>query len=130
MRAGPLDRLITIQRNTTTAGEDGHPIASWSTVGPLRRSASVRAISGDERFTAPQYVASEQVEFRIRYALAVAEVTPLDRIIYPALTEAEAAESPAAEIETRRIYDIMAAPEIGRREGLLIKAVRRSDVTT
>lgn len=130
MRAGPLDRLITIQRNTPTPGEDGHPSDSWSSVGALRRHASMRPVRGDERFTTPQYVALEQIEFRIRYAVAVSALTPLDRIIYPALTEAESGSSPPVMIETRRIHDILAVHEIGRRDGLQILTARRADVVT
>lgn len=129
MQAGRLDRLITIQRNASTAGEDGQPVESWSVVGTARRPASMRPVRGDERFTAPQYVASEQVEFRVRYADTVAELTPLDRIVYPAFTSAES-DSPPTDIETRRIYDVLAVHEIGRREGLQIITARRADVTT
>lgn len=129
MQAGRLDRLITIQRNTPTSGEDGQPSDSWATVGALRRHASVRPVRGEERFTADQFVALEQIEFRIRYADTVADLTPLDRILYPALTEAEVGSSPPTTIETRRIYNIMAVHEIGRREGLQILTARRADVT-
>ncbi len=124
MQAGRLDRLITVQRKTQTIGEDGHPTDVWSTLGAQRRPASVRPVRGDERFTAPQYVASEQVEFRIRYADTVDDLTPLDRIIYPALEP----DSPSDPVETRRQYDILAVHEIGRNEGLLIFTARRSDV--
>lgn len=130
MQAGRLNRLITIQRNTQTSGEDGHPSDSWAAVGALRRHASLRPLRGEERFTAPQFVATEQVEFRIRYADTVAELTPLDRVIYPALTEAEFGSSPVFVIPTRRMYDIIAAHEIGLREGVQIFASRRADVTT
>lgn len=125
MRSGRLDRRITIQRSTVSYGTDGHEAHSWSSVGVLRRPASLTALRGEERFTAPQYVAKEQVEFRIRFDGDVEGVSPLDRIIYPALE----ADSPVdSTIETRRLYDIIAVHEIGRREGLRILAARRSDV--
>ncbi len=130
MQAGRLDRMITIQRSTPTNGDDGQPVESWATVGDLRRPASMRPVSGEERFDAPQYVANDQIEFRIRYATVVAELTPLDRIIYPAFTAAEIADSPMPDVETRRIHDIIAVHEIGRREGLQIITARRSDVLT
>lgn len=126
MRAGPLDRLITIQRNTPTSGEDGQPSDSWATVGVLRRHASMRPVRGEERFMTPQFVALEQIEFRIRYSGAVANLNPLDRIIYPALTTAEVDDDAA--ISGRRIHDVMVVHEIGRREGLLITTSRRVDV--
>lgn len=129
MQAGRLDRLVTIQRHTTALGDDGHPTDSWSTLGEQRRPASMRPLRGDERFSAPQYVASEQVEFRIRYAATVDDLSPKDRIIYPAFTDAEVGASPSPDAETRRVYDIIAVHEIGRREGLQIFTARRSDVT-
>ena len=100
---------------------DGQPIDAWTTVEPLRRPAALEPVRGEERFTAPQYVARDQVTFEIRYDQSVVNLNPLDRIIHPALS----ADSPA---ETREIYDVMAVQEIGRRRGLLILAARRSDV--
>ena len=123
MRAGILDRLITIQRNTSSTGPDGHPTDSWTTVDPLRRPAALKPVSGEERFTAPQFVAREQVTFQIRYDASVVSLNPLDRIIYPALS----ADSPPV---TREVYDVVSVDEVGRREGLLILAARRSDVPT
>lgn len=125
MRAGRLDRRITIQRSTSTSSDDGHPTESWATVGELRTPADVVPLSGDERFSAPQLVSREQVEFFVRYSEALSSLSPVDRIIYPAFE----ANSPQS-AETRRIYDILAVNEIGRREGLRIKAARRSDVAT
>jgi head-tail adaptor len=130
MQAGRLDRLITIRRNTPTTGSDGGQIDSWSNIGGLRRPASMRPLSGDERFNDPQYVAKEQIEFRIRYADSVADLTPLDQVIYPALTAQEIADSPQPDLEERRIHDVLAVHEIGRREGLQIVTVRRADVTS
>jgi len=126
MRAGRLDRMITIQRGGSSVGDDGHPVDSWSILGTLRRPASMVPIRGEERFSAPQFVAREQVEFRVQYAAVIADLTPLDRIIYPAFE----ADSPLTDPETRRVYDIMAVHEIGRREGLQILTARRADVTT
>ena len=126
MRAGRLDRLITIQRKTETYSSSGAPMDGWAVVGVTRRAASYRPLRGDERFSDPQRVADEQVEFSIRYSTDVAELSPLDRIIYPALSGDSPGDVPA----TRHIYDILAVPEIGRREGLRITAVRRADVTS
>lgn len=125
MRAGRLDRMITIQRKVETESPSGEPIATWTNIA-LRRSASYRSLRGGERFTAEQYVANEQVEFQIRFSSDVAGLSPLDRIVYPALQ----ADSPPNEPETRRIYDVIDASEIGRREGVRVVAVRRADVTS
>ena len=128
MQAGKLDRLITIQRATKTQGLDGHPSEAWTSIGALRRPASMRPLRGDERFNDPQWVANEQIEFRVRYASGIADLEPKDRIIYPAITSAELNDSPQPDVEERRIHDIIAVHEIGRREGLQIITVRRTDV--
>lgn len=125
MRAGRLDRLITIQRKSVTASDSGEPQESWATVGTLRRAASMSPVKGDERFSNPQINALEQVEVRVRYSADVAALTPQDRIIYPALEEASPENTPAG----RNIYDVLAVHEIGRREGLQIITQRRPDVT-
>lgn len=124
MRAGRLDRLMTIQRKTVTASDSGEPVETWTTI-VERRAAGYRPLKGDERFTGEQVIGTEQVEFRIRYSSNVAALSQQDRIIYPALAD----ESPEDEPDTRNIYDVLAVHEVGRREGLLIITQRRSDVT-
>jgi SPP1 family predicted phage head-tail adaptor len=121
MRAGRLDRKIDLQRFETTYSPSGSPIEEWSNIA-ARLSASIIPISGDELYGAPQEVASEQVQFEIRYSQAVADLSPLDRVIYPALDDEE-------EITERRICDILAVHEIGRRQALRIVAKRRVDVS-
>lgn len=122
MRAGRLDRRITIQRFTTEYSPSGHPNKVWSDL-VSRRWAQVSPVRGEERFSAPQLAAKEQVEFRIRWGQAVADVNPRDRIVYPAVEPG----SPAEEIDEARLYDILAVHEIGRRDGLRIIAARRVD---
>ena len=124
MRAGRLDRLITIQRKIVIESASGEPIETWTTI-INRRAAGYRPVKGDEQFTGKQLIGREQVEFRIRYSADVAALSQQDRIVYPALAD----ESPEDEADTRNIYDILAVNEIGRREGLLITTQRRSDVT-
>lgn len=125
MRAGPLDRLVTIQRKTLSESPSGEPIESWANIAD-RRPASMAPVRGEERFGGDQYVASEQIEFRIRYSSSLADLSPLDRVIYPALDN----EDPPANPVTRRVHEVMAVHEIGRREGLRILTARRPDVTT
>ena len=119
--------MVTVQRSSSSYGPDGGSLNAWSVVGPYRRPADVRPLQGDERFTAPQFVAREQVEFQLRYDDAIADLNPLDRIVYPAMSSSEV-DSPLGEIATRRKYDIMAVHEIGRREGLRVIAARQADV--
>jgi head-tail adaptor len=124
MRAGRLDRLITIQRKTVTSTDSGDVVETWTTL-VERRAAGYRPLRGEERFGGEQIVGTEQVEFRIRWSANVAELSQRDRIVYPALAD----ESPEDEPDTRNIYDVLAVNEIGRREGLTIVTQRRADAT-
>ena len=60
----------------------------------------------------PQLVAKQQSEFQVRWSPDIADLSPLDRITYGG-----------------SVYDIAAVHEIGRREGLRVIAVRRTDTT-
>lgn len=122
MRAGRLDRTIAIRRRSLTYSESGEPIDGWADISV--RPASVSPVAGDERFAGDQWVAKEQVEFRIRWADVVSDLSPLDQIIYPYTP----GDSPASSIPANRTYDIMAVNELGRHEGLRIMAARRADV--
>jgi SPP1 family predicted phage head-tail adaptor len=122
MRYGRLDRRITIQRKIVTSSPSGQPIETWVDLDP-RRWASVNPVSGDERFTEPQLAGKQQTEFQVRYSADVASLTPLDRIVYPAIEPA----SPPPEIPPATIYDVLAVHEVGRREGLRIITSRRAD---
>jgi head-tail adaptor len=116
--------VITIQRKTSSISASGGVTEAWETIA-ARRAASMLPVRGDERFDTAQTVALEQIEFRIRYAADVADLSPQDRIIYPALGADSPQETPAG----RAIHDVLAVLEIGRREGLQIFTQRRADVT-
>lgn len=127
MKAGRLDRLITIQTKTETVSAAGGVTQAWATIAQ-RRPASVSPVRGDERFATPQIVAADQTEFRIRYSSNVAALhAGQHRVIYPALTDAEVAEG--GDVATNRIFDIAAVHEAGRLEGLRLIANRQADVT-
>lgn len=86
------DEIITIQRKTDTQSGSGEPQEAWLSIA-ARRPAGMRPIKGQESDQAnPQEVAGEDVEFRIRYSNDVADLTPLDRIIHPALVVDEEPE--------------------------------------
>jgi SPP1 family predicted phage head-tail adaptor len=116
-----LDRKIDIERATITQTASGQQIETWEKLASVL-SAAVTPVRGDERFTSAQFVAKQQVEFLIRWSLDVADVNPLDRIIYPASSDAD-----SPELEPQ-IFDIIEVGEVGRREGLKIIAARRSEV--
>lgn len=128
MKAGTLDRRVSIQRRTLTQASDGSEIETWANIS-VRRPASMYPVKGEERFANPEKTAREQIEFRVRYSSDVAALTPVDRLIYPALTDAQAADASYV-IPTRSIHDVLFVLEIGRRQGLKIVTERRSDVTT
>ena len=124
MRAGNLDRLITIQQKVTAQNDFGEEVASWFTVKDRLR-AGYRVLRGEERFAGDQLIARDQVEFRIRYQSDLAALSPLYRVIYPALP----LDPEDADVETSTVYDILEVAEIGRREGFRIAAQRRPDVS-
>jgi head-tail adaptor len=121
MRAGRLDRKIELQRKTTSLSASGSSIETWSTF--ATRWASVAPVRADERFSAPLLVARQQAEFQVRWSQDIADLSPLDRIVYPPVPDT----SPPTPIPSTSIYDIVEVHEIGRREGLKIIAVRRAD---
>lgn len=100
MRAGKMDRLITIQTFTTTQNDYGEPVETWTTL------ASVWAervpMSGREAFAADQLAALSLVKFKIRYR---SDVDTKNRIL-----------------DAGSYYDIRSVGIIGRNEGLEITA--------
>jgi len=128
MQAGKLDRKITIQRKSSTLSESGDPVDTWTNLA-IRRSASMWTFRGTEGFANPEETSYEQVEFRVRYSADIVDISPKDRIIYPALTEAQAADVGYV-VPGRSIYDVLSVLELNRREGLKIITQRRPDLTT
>jgi len=105
MRAGALDRRILIQRPEQTQDEHGQPVVVWTLFADV--AAEVRPLRGVERFTAQQVAADIDTVFRIRW---LPGISPVMRVLYDG-----------------RVYDIKAAPEIGRRDGLEIHAKARAE---
>lgn len=133
MIAGRLDRSVTILRKSLSLSASGEAIETWSPV-ILAVAASMAPLKGEERFAGEQHVALEQIEFRVRWRAELATLSPLDRIVEPALAVTDLQASPAdtvleSEIPDRRQYDVLAVHELGRREGLRIIATRRVDET-
>jgi len=113
-----LDRKIDIERKTAVSDGYGQGIETWSKIA-TRRSAWVAPVRGDERFTSEQLVARQQTEFRVRYSSEIADLSPLDRIIYPATSIIP---------RSHEIYDIIEVAELGRREALRIITARRAEI--
>lgn len=101
MRAGRLDRRLTISRRVETGRDDlNNPVFEWQTVRTVW-AAKIHK-SEDEAFAASQHYSKRTVTFRTRY---FADVTETDRL----------------EIDGA-VYRITGIREIGRRAGLEISA--------
>ncbi len=98
MRAGRLDRRVTIRSRTTAADAQGQQIETWSDVDTVW--ASKRDLRGREYFAAQSMNADVTTVFEMRYR---ADVTVLHRLVCEGLT-----------------YDIQDVSEIGRRQGLQV----------
>jgi head-tail adaptor len=116
MRAGTLDRLVALQRKSSSASDSGEPQVSWTTLAAQRWAAKM-PVAGTERYGGEQLEAREQVEFRLRWSADIQDLQPTDRVIEPA--------DDAAAPPERSIYDIIAVLEIGRHEVLRIITTRR-----
>lgn len=107
MRAGKLDRRVTIQRWTETGRNDlNEPIMAWAVIATVW--AQQRPDRGSERFAAAQVSGAAVMTFHIRYR---ADLTDQDRLVYEGKT-----------------YQIVApSRELGRRSGTEIDAVAKAD---
>lgn len=121
MRAGRLDRRITIQRKTQTSSPSGEPEESWSAL-VTDLPAGLTPIAGSEVQGSEQSKALQQVSFEIRWSPEVDDLSPLDRVVYPSDA---ATDSPSM---VRTVYEIVAVNEIGRQNRLQLIAARRPDV--
>lgn len=99
-KAGKLDRLVVIQSRTVEQNEYGEEIETWSD----SATAWARFLpgGGDERFSAASVYASTEARFQLRWR---SDITSQNRLIYDA-----------------KIWDILLVTEIGRREGIELKA--------
>lgn len=111
MRAGPLDRRITLQRYSfTTDPGSGEQVKTWSTLGPASISAAALPVSDSERVASAEVSAEITMRFQIRYDPAWDDLNPKDRVSYD-----------------NKSFDIVGVKELGRREGLEISAIARAD---
>ena len=108
LAAGDLDRLITLQAQTTQKTKLNEPVEVWGDVGDVW--ASFEPLSDGEQRRALEVGAAMTARFRIRWAVEVRELNPKWRVLFDGLT-----------------FDIVGVKEIGRREGWEISAVTRTD---
>lgn len=107
MRAGKLDRRLTIQRRTETSRNGyNEPVYDWADLATVW--AQQRPERGAERFTAGQVNGAAVMTFHIRW---LEGLTEKDRLVYEG-----------------QVFEIVAPPrEIGRRVVHEIDAVARQD---
>ena len=106
MRAGRLDRRITLQRKTQAENSFGEPVEAWVDMATVW--AEKLPLRGSTAFAANQRLAEAETKWRIRYRQ---NLTPLDRIID----------------DEGRPCDVLGVLEIGRRVGLEIYTKRRAE---
>lgn len=100
MRAGGLDRRVTIQQRTLGQSASGAATETWADFATVW--AGKRDLKGREFFDAQKENAEISTEFRLRWR---SDVTAEMRLQLDGLT-----------------YDIVSIAELARREGLLILA--------
>ncbi|WP_035724641.1 phage head closure protein [Fodinicurvata fenggangensis] len=103
MRAGKLDRRITIERLVTGTDPYGAPTETWQTLASVW--AQVLQESGQEFFAADAIQAERRVVFRIRYR---DDLAMTDRVTYGDWQ-----------------HDIHEIRELGRRDGLELHCTAR-----
>jgi len=108
MRAGELDRRVSLRRYTVKKDAFNADVPSWPEFACVR--AAKTDVSDGERLRAAEQGASVTTRFKIRWSRLAATLTARDRL------ECEG-----------RAYDVVGVKEIGRREGLEITANRRGD---
>lgn len=108
MRAGALDRRITIRRLSPTQSGSGEEADSFLPLATVW--AEKRENSGSERFANQQTVGKAFVTFRFRWSQTVKEVSVKHQIEFDG-----------------RNFDIVAVREIGRREGIEVDCLVRSE---
>lgn len=101
LRAGKLDREITIERKTETVAPSGAVSKVWAPVATVR--AELVQQSADEYLAGFGEAEGGNVVFRVRY---LAGITTADRVNYAGDT-----------------YDIDGIAEVGRRRALELKCV-------
>lgn len=105
IKAGDLDRRITIERPIVTIDEYGNSTEAWGAIATVWAKAT-HVLDG-EKWKAAEVGAFVDTRFLIRWGFSV---TPLDRVVYEG-----------------RTYSLKGVKEIGRREGQELSASARAD---
>lgn len=101
MRAGTLNRVIFIDRQTETLNENRNPVSAWTNIATLRAEVLQHAVDEAEADSGERN--TDSITFRTRFFIGL---TMEDRIRFMG-----------------RTYNVKGFTEIGIRGGLQIKAV-------
>jgi head-tail adaptor len=109
MRAGRLDRRVTVEARATTQSDTGEVVEGWSTIQTLfMGKRDVRAM---ERFTGTERVAEIDTVFTARWLPLMTYLQPdTHRLVYRS-----------------RVYEILGVTELGRTEGVEIACKARAE---
>lgn len=105
MRAGRLDRIVTLRSRVQTANEYGELAETFEDIGPVW--ASKKELRGSERFAAQQTIGQVDTVWQIRHRTDVSSVSEL--------------------VYDDKTYEIKGVLEIGRCEGLELHTQARSE---
>ncbi len=108
MRAGLMDRRITIRRATISYNSFNEPIESWADL--VTVWAQWKDATASEAYKAAEIGAEISARFVIRWSTDVRDVNPKDRVLF-----------------RNREYNITAVRDVGRNLEREIDAVIRAD---
>lgn len=80
MRAGRLNKRVTLQRRASGEDDFGQPVETWNPI--ATRWASIRPLAGREYFAAHGQNSAVNTEIRIRYDNTVAGLVAADRVLF------------------------------------------------
>lgn len=110
MKAGDLDRLITLQHRGEQTGTDAFNAPLYGAPVSLTVYAAFMPVSDRERMASAEVQAEITARFRTHWTPSLATLSPTWWLTFEG-----------------RAYDILGVKEIGRREGLEITACARAE---
>jgi len=108
IRAGKLDRRISILERNVSQNATGEEIIVWNPIATVW-AEKVEA-KGAERFAATQFIGHAVKTFRFRWSSQVEDVSTLHRISFDG-----------------REFDVTDVREVGRRQGIEVDCYARSE---
>lgn len=113
LAAGDLDREVTIQELTSSAGTSGFPVETWAALGDAL-FMQLMPLTSLERFQSGQTSSPVQTRWRCQY----------DERLDPDLVNVQKARRL---VYAGRAYDITGAQQIGRQDGIELTTLSKGD---